>query len=248
MNEIKKINCIVIDDEEAAINVLQHFISQIPYLNYINGYTAPLEGLQAIQEQEIDLAFIDIQMPEISGLDLIKNITGNCKVILTTAYSQYALEGYDLNVVDYLVKPISLNRFLKAVEKVKILFRETGIKNQTPPHHSPDSFILVKGDTKGKFIKINIGDIDYIEALKNYAAIICGNKKILTLIKIKDLEEKLPAHKFIRVHKSFIVSIVKITSIEGNIIRLKDHPNATILIGDTFKHSFLEKMRSGMIP
>jgi two-component system, LytTR family, response regulator len=245
--EIKKIKCVVIDDEEAAIKVLEHFITHVPWLQHAGGYTSPVAALHAINEGDIELAFIDVQMPEISGLDLIKNMANNCKVILTTAYSHYALEGYDLNVVDYLLKPISLSRFLQAVEKIRNLSNpiHTNINAAAPA--TTEEFILVKAEAKGKFFKIQISDIDYIEGMKNYISIVCGQKKILSLLNLTDLEAKLPAHKFVRVHKSFIVAIARIISIEGNIIRLKDHPQADIIIGDTYKQRFLEKMKTGLI-
>jgi two-component system, LytTR family, response regulator len=244
---IKKIKCIVIDDEDAAIQVLEHFIAQVPWLQFAGGYTSPVAALQVIEQGNIDLAFVDVQMPEISGLDLIKNIGNKCKVILTTAYSQYALDGYDLNVVDYLLKPVSLSRFLKAVEKVRVLSKPVHSNNTLSETEPEEDFILVKAEAKGKFFKIQISDIDYIEGLKNYISIVCGQKKIVSLLNLTGLEARLPSHKFVRVHKSFIVAVAKIISIEGNIIRLKDHPQPGIIIGDTYKQSFLEKMKTRLI-
>jgi len=246
LNDFIKIKCLVIDDEEAAITVLSHFIRQVPYLEYKGGYTSPVEGLHATQEQDVDLLFLDVQMPEISGLDLIKNVKNDCRIILTTAYSQYAIDGFDLDVTDYLLKPIPFPRFLKAVEKAKnqLIPPETILADSKT---TTDDFILIKGDAKGKFFKVDYKDIDFIEGMKNYVAIICGSKKIISLLNIKDIEEKLPPQQFMRVHKSFIVSISKISSIEGNQIRLKNLPAANIIIGDTYKNAFLEKMKSGMI-
>ena len=242
MNETVKIRCIAIDDEEAAIEVLHHFISRIPYLSYMGGYTSPLAALEAIREQKPDLIFTDIQMPEINGLDLVKHINADCKIILTTAYSQYALEGYDLDVADYLLKPVAFPRFLAAVEKVKRSL------SQNPVPHSQaasidNDFILVKGELKGKLIKINLVDIDYIEGLKNYVAIHYDHKKIVSLLNLKDLEEKLPAERFIRVHKSFIVPFSKIDAIENNRITIKNLPAASVLIGETYKAAFMIKMK-----
>lgn len=245
MNESRKIRCLVIDDEEAAIDVLQHFISKLPHLVYCGGVTSPLVALEIIRKEEIDLVFVDVQMPEISGLDLIRNIKSNCKVVLTTAYSEYALDGFELDVADYLLKPISFARFLKAVEKVvQLMAPKTAEANAS---EASGDYILVKGDSKGKFLKIDTADIDYIEGMKNYAAIVCRNKKITSLVNLKDIEEKLSADKFIRVHKSFIISIQQIVSIEGNTIRLKDHLHANIPIGESYKALFLEKLKTRLI-
>ena len=241
MKEITKIRCIVIDDEDAAINVLRHLISLVPYLSFSGGYLSPVEGLKAINEQKIDLIFADIQMPEITGLDLIRNINTDCKVILTTAYSQFALDGYELNVTDYLLKPIAFPRFLAAVEKVKKSLEVTMNSSKE------EQFILVKGEAKGKLFKINLGDIEYIEGMKNYVSIVCKDKKIVSLLNLKDLEEKLPFNEFIRVHKSFIVAAKSISMIEGNQIILKNHPQANISIGDTYKAAFTERMKNNLI-
>jgi two-component system LytT family response regulator len=240
LKEITKIKCIVIDDEEAAINVLKHLISLVPYLSFSGGYLSPIEGLKAINEQEIDLIFADIQMPEITGLDLIRNIKTDCKVILTTAYSRFALDGYELNVTDYLLKPIAFPRFLAAVEKVK-----KSLEIIASPKE--EQFILVKGESKGKLFKINLGDIEYVEGMKNYVSIICKDKKIVSLLNLKDLEEKLPVNAFIRVHKSFIVAAKSISMIEGNQIILKNYPQANISIGDTYKAAFAERMKNNLI-
>lgn len=241
MSEPPKIKCLVVDDEEAAIEVIKHFISLIPYLELAGTYTSPVESLQAISTQRPQLVFADIQMPDISGIDLVKNIHPDCNIILTTAYSQYALTGYDLNVTDYLLKPVAFPRFLAAVEKVRNLQL---LKSR---HTAENDFIMIKGEVKGKFFKVNFKDIDYIEGLRNYVAIHCGNKKIITLLNMKDLEEKLPAEQFARVHKSFIVSIASIHLIEGNMVTLKNNADAAIMIGDTYKPVFFEKLKGNFL-
>ena len=245
MNDSEKIKCMVIDDEDAAIEVLRHFITQIPYLEYAGGYTEPIAGLQAAQIQDVDILFVDVQMPEISGLDLIKNVSSRCCIILTTAYSQYALEGFDLDVTDYLLKPVPFSRFLKAVEKAR---NQLALQvKELPTQESTDDFILVKGDAKGKFIKVDYKDIEYVEGMKNYVAIVFGAKKVLSLLNIRDIENKLPFPQFIRVHKSYIVSIAKISFIEGNQIILKNLPGEKIPIGDTYKRLFMDAMKKAMI-
>ncbi len=239
MTNPAEIKCVAIDDELSAIKVIRHLASQVPYLKFVGGYISPVEGLTMARTLEADIVFLDIQMPEINGLDLLKHLPARCSVILTTAYSQYAIDGFNLDVTDYLLKPISLPRFLKAVEKARnqLLLAAPATAIETQP-----DFLLVKGDAKGKFIKVDYRDIDYIEGRKNYVAIICGQQSLLTLITIKELEEKLPADRFVRIHKSCIVSIDKIESIEGNIVRLKSRAASDLVIGNTYRESFFERM------
>lgn len=239
------INCIIVDDEQHAIDILVHYVKQTPHLNLAATTTNPIEALQIVATQKVDLIFLDIQMPELSGMDFIKAINGKVKVILTTAYSEFALESYELDVVDYLLKPIRLPRFLQAVQKVT-----KEIEANEEEHHAitdpEDDYIFVKTESKGKLLKINLGDIDYIEGMKNYVAIFCAGKKTLVYTSMKDLEERLSKKQFIRVHKSFIIPIAKITGIEGNLLRLKN-VTAEILIGDNYKADLMEIIRNKMI-
>jgi two-component system LytT family response regulator len=239
------INCIIVDDEQHAIDILVHYVKQTPHLNLVATTTNPIEALQAIARQNIDLIFLDIQMPELSGMDLIKAISGKAKVILTTAYSEFAIESYDLDVVDYLLKPIRLPRFLQAVQKAIKESEESSDEDHSITNIE-DDYIFVKTESKGKFLKINLDEIDYIEGMKNYVAIFCGGKKILVYTSMKDLEERLSKKQFIRVHKSFIIPIAKITGIEGNLLRLKN-VTAEILIGDNYKADLMEIIRNKMI-
>lgn len=238
------LNCLIIDDEIAAIEVLEHFIEKTPQLNLIASTDNPVEGLSIVQREAIDLVFLDVQMPELSGIDFIKAINGKCKVILTTAYREYALEGYELDVIDYLMKPIPFSRFLKAVQKAVEMIPAKNIVKKPADQYD---FILVKTETKGKFLKIDTADIDYIEGMDNYVAIFCGGKRTVAFINMKDLEEKLLKDKFMRVHKSFIVAIDRIVSIEGNSLLLKNNVQAGILIGNAYRPAFLEKMKSRLI-
>lgn len=239
------INCIIVDDEQHAIDILVHYVKQTPYLNLVATTTNPIEALQFVAAQKVDLIFLDIQMPELSGMDLIKAINGKAKVILTTAYSEFALESYELDVVDYLLKPIRLPRFLQAVQKaVKDLEEHQDEKHTIT--EDEDDYIFVKTESKGKLLKINLNEIDYIEGMKNYVAIYCGGKKTLVYTSMKDLEERLSKKQFIRVHKSFIIPMAKITGIEGNLLRLKN-VTAEILIGDNYKADLMEIIRNKMI-
>ena len=237
------INCIIVDDEQHAIDILDHYVKQTPHLNLVASFTNPIEALQLLGQQKIDLAFLDIQMPELSGIDLIKAIQGKTKVILTTAYSEFALEGYELYVVDYLMKPIRLPRFLAAVQKA---VEQINAGTETQQEKTEDDYIFVKTESKGKLLKINLADIDYIESMKNYMAIHRGGQKTLVYTSMKELEERLPKKQFIRVHKSFIIPVSRITGIEGNLLRLKN-VSAEILIGENYKAELMEIIRGKMI-
>ena len=238
------IKCIIVDDEPHAIEVLDHYVKQTPHLQLVACFTNPIEALQLLGQQKIDLVFLDIQMPEISGIDLIKAIQGKSKVILTTAYSEFALEGYDLYVVDYLLKPIRLPRFLAAVQKAVEQIHAHEISSLQDI--GEDDYIFVKTESKGKLLKINLADIDFIESMKNYVAIHRGGQKTLVYTSMKDLEERLPKKQFIRVHKSFIIPIARITGIEGNLVRLKN-VSAEILIGENYKAELMEIIKGKMI-
>ncbi len=234
------ISCIIVDDEQHAIDVLAHFVNQTPLLTLKGTTTDPLEALQLINREQVDLIFLDIQMPHISGIDFIKAINGRCKVILTTAYSEFAAEGFDLEVVDYLLKPIPLPRFLKAVQRAAAILAKTTI-----PETEADDYIFVKTESKGKMLKINLADIDYIEGMKNYVAIHTGDTKTLALLNMKDLEDRLQGKYFMRVHRSYIIAIGKITMIEGNRIVLKK--GQEILLGDSYRTAFLEAMKGKLM-
>ncbi len=237
------INCIIVDDEQHAIDILDHYVKQTPHLRLVASFTNPIEALHLLGRQKIDLVFLDIQMPELSGIDFIKTIQCKSKVILTTAYSEFALEGYELYVVDYLMKPIRLPRFLTAVQKA---VQQINAGNEKAPEAAEDDYIFVKTESKGKLLKINLADIDYIESMKNYVAIHRGVQKTLVYTSMKELEEHLPKKRFLRVHKSFIIPISGITGIEGNLLRLKN-VSAEILIGENYKAGLMEIIRGKMI-
>ncbi|NIG53371.1 LytTR family DNA-binding domain-containing protein [Chitinophaga sp. Cy-1792] len=238
------INCLIVDDEQHAIDVLAYYIKQTSYLHLLHSTTNPMEALTVVNTNKIDLIFLDIQMPEISGIDFIKTIQGSCRVILTTAYSEFAAESYDLEVVDYLLKPIPFPRFLKAAQRA--LTMSTSGTTQVSNELDDDDYIFVKTEQKGKMLKINLRDIDYIEGMKNYVAIHHNGQKTMALLNMKDLEERLPRKQYMRVHKSFIISISKIIAVEGNQIMLRNI-NADILLGETYKPGFIEMMKLKMM-
>ena len=237
------IRCLIVDDEQHAIDILVHYIDQTNFLELVSSTTHPIEALEIVVTQKIDLVFLDIQMPELSGLDFIKAINGKAKVILTTAYSEFAIEGFELEVVDYLLKPIRFPRFLNAVQKAVKIIAENVNDSDTK---SEADYIFVKTESKGKLLKINLADIEYIEGMKNYVAIYRGGQKTMVYTNLKDLVNHLPARQFIRIHKSFIIPINQITGIEGNRVLIKN-VKAEILIGENYKADLMEIIKNKMI-
>jgi len=238
------ISAMIIDDEQAAIDVLEHHIRQTPFIQLTGCFTNPIQALQLVHQQKTDLLFLDIQMPELSGIDFIKAINGKTKVILTTAYPEFAVEGFELEVLDYLLKPISLPRFIKATQRaLNIISNEAGGAAQT---NFEDDFILVKTEQKGKLLKIMLNEIDYIEGMKNYVAIYHQQQKTLALLNMKDLEEKLPRSYFMRIHKSFIVSLPGINMIDGNQVFLKQYKES-LQVGETYKTQLMEKLKTKLM-
>jgi two-component system LytT family response regulator len=235
--------CIIVDDEQHAIDVLEHYVKQIPSLQLLASFTSPMQALDLLNQQKVDLLFLDIQMPDISGLDFIRAIHGRSRVVLTTAYSEFVTEGFELEVEDYLLKPIPFPRFLKAVQRVQ----QARSDAETPTSEGGvDDYFFVKTELKGKMLRINFKDIDYIESMKNYVAIHHNGAKTLALLTMKELEDRLPATHFLRIHRSFIIAVDKITSIEGNMVLLRNFREG-ILLGETYRPAFLEKMRGKIL-
>jgi DNA-binding LytR/AlgR family response regulator len=211
----------------------------MPFLELVKVTTNPIEALQLVQEGNIDLVFLDVQMPELTGIQFLRIANGKSKVILTTAYSQYALEGYELDVIDYLLKPIAFDRFFKSVQKAQSIIQpsaKTEIKTEaTPQTDFLSDFIFVK--TEHKIQKVYLNDILFIEGLKDYISIFTPAERIITLQNMKKMEDALPEKHFIRVHKSYIVSINKIDSIERSRIFMGDK---IIPVGDTYRDEFFK--------
>lgn len=235
------IRCLVVDDEPLALDIIADYIQKVPELTLSASTTNAIEGLGLVQQGAVDLVFLDIQMPELTGIQFLKIINGKCDVILTTAYPQYALEGYELNVTDYLLKPIAFDRFYKSIQKVisqKTHFSQKSQQAEQPQNHNKNNdFIFVK--TEHKIQRIDFDDIYYIEGLKDYISIYTSNERIITLQNMKKMEETLPEERFIRVHKSYIVALEKIESIERGRISLKE---TLIPIGDTYRDSFFKRI------
>ncbi len=223
-----------LDDEPLALELIADYISKVHYLQLVHTNTNAIEALQYLQQNKVDLLFLDIQMPELTGLQVMKIIQNNCRVILTTAYNEYALDGYEHNVIDYLLKPISFDRFYVAAEKARIVFtKPTEPTNTISP--SLPHFIFVKTDSR--LIKVSLDDILFMEGMKDYIAINTKQDKLITLQSLRSMEEILPSAQFIRVHKSFIIALNKIDSIERNRIFIKEE---VIPIGDTYRELFFK--------
>jgi len=213
-----KLKCIIVDDEPVARKVLEEFIGDIDYLELGGQAENPLKAISLLYNREVDILFLDVNMPKINGIDFLKTSAFKTSVIITTAYPDFAVEAYGLNVVDYLVKPISFERFLKACNKVKDL---NGIKIARPVLTTPSSdHFFVKCDNQIE--RVFYDELLYAEAMMNYVMLYTQFKKIMVYITIKSLEEQLPAEIFIKVHKSFIVNIHKVKSIEGNVLMVGD--------------------------
>lgn len=227
------INCIVVDDEAHARELLTLHIEQIPFLKLVGTASNPSEALQLLDKTDVELIFLDIQMSGISGIEFIPMLKGKYKVILTTAFREYALDGFELDVVDYLLKPIFFPRFLKAAQRAQ------EILTSTPQKEATDDFILVKTELKGKLLKIKIDDIIYIEGKGNYVSFHTKNgEQIIALLNIGSLEEKLSNDRFLRIHKSFIIALPFIVMIQGNMVHL-EFTKSQIPIGQTYRSNFM---------
>jgi DNA-binding LytR/AlgR family response regulator len=211
-----KLKCIIIDDEPIARRILQEFIEEIDYLGLAGQAENPLKAMALLNNDNIDLIFLDINMPKINGIDFIKNSKTSANIIMTTAYAEYALEAYGLDVLDYLVKPIAFDRFLKACNKAKEI-SELRKNIQIQPNDRNDHCFI---KCNNQIEKVVYHDLLYAEAMLNYVMLYTNSKKMMVYVTIKNLEEQLPAGIFIKVHKSFIVNKTKIKSIEGNILNI----------------------------
>ncbi len=234
-----KISCIVIDDEPLAMEKMVGYIEKLPYLNLIATFDNAIEPLDFLKTKKVDLIFLDVQMERLTGIQFLEVLNNKPNVILTTAYSEYAIKGYDLDISDYLLKPISFERFVKAVDKVY-----EKLQNALPPVHSGqevmasqasggEGYIFVK--TEFRLEKIMFSDILYIEGMGDYLRIITPTKKIMTLQNFKKMEEMLPSSNFFRVHKSYIVAVDKIENIERNRIKIQDK---LIPVSETYRKTF----------
>lgn len=232
------IKAIIVDDEPLALEIMETYIHQIPDIQLVKKCENAFEANEVLKTQQIDLMFLDIQMPQLSGIDFLKTLSNPPSVIFTTAYPDYAVEGFDLNAVDYLLKPISLERFLKAVNKVSEKLSAKRAEHENVQSEAED-FFFVKADKK--LVKINFDDILYIEGLKDYVIIRQESGRVITLQTMKSLEDRLPVSKFKRVHRSYIVNIKRITAILGNMVELMEAGKVKQLpIGKNYRDELLE--------
>ena len=235
-----KIVCLAVDDEPPALQVIEKYITAVPSLQLATTCNNAVEALSILQQQKIDLLFLDIQMPHIFGTDFIRSLINPPKVIFTTAFRKYAVDGFELDAVDYLLKPISFERFLKAVNKVmrlNITTNENDFSFKTAPANTTeDSFIYLRADRKN--IKVNLDDILFIESLKDYIKVVAREKTIITKQSISTLEDTLPVNLFFRIHRSFIVALNKIDSFSSEIIQIGKYE---LPVSRTYRHG-LEKI------
>lgn len=215
------IKTLIVDDEYLALNLLETYIKDVPGLEIVGKVKSAVAALEILDSQPIDLLFLDIQMPVLSGVNLLKTLQNRPVTIFTTAYSEYAIQAFDLNVVDYLVKPFAFERFLQAVNKAKAQLKLHQPPTTTPSQETAPSFLTAKVD--GKIVKIFLDEILFVEGMKEYVRFICRNGKFITLESLKNLEEQLPGGNFLRVHKSYIVAKDKVKSVLGNMLEIQSH-------------------------
>lgn len=224
------INCMIIDDEPLAAQLLSSYVEKVEDIKLLGIYHNPLSALAFLKEAQVDLIFLDIQMPELSGTQLAKIVDPGIEIVFTTAYPEFAVEGFELKALDYLVKPISFIRFLDAIDRYRTLHKRQETKQVTP-----QQFLFVKSEYRLQ--KINTSDILYLQGNGDYCNIICPNKKTLTLEKLSSFEDRLSAQQFIRVHKSYIIAIDKIEYIEKKRIKIGE---TMIPIGSTYEEKVRE--------
>ncbi|RYJ38409.1 LytTR family two component transcriptional regulator [Flavobacterium anhuiense] len=231
--------CIIVDDEPPATRILENYIGKVNFLEKAGVFNDSLKALEFLNTQSVDVIFLDIQMPQLTGLQLSRIISKNIKIIFTTAYPDFALEGFELNAVDYLLKPISFERFYQAVSKLN---SEPKVENSNQSN-LPD-FLFVKTDGKNKFQKVFLTDILYVESLQNYVCIHTSKQQIITHSSLKNVIESLPENEFIQIHKSYVVSLKHIESTDNFSVFINGRE---LPIGATFKDAFFDKIEENKI-
>lgn len=233
-----KINCIAIDDEPLALDIIREYCSKVSFLNLLKTFDNAVESIDYIRSEKIDLIFLDIQMEELTGIQLLNALKNRPYVIFTTAYERYAIQGFELDVVDYMLKPISFERFIKGVNKVfdRMQLDLTSPKQETPKATKEEpTFFFVKTETRME--RIENGDVLYVEGMGDYWRIVTKNRRIMTLMNAKKLEEVLREPQFCRVHKSYFIALDKIESIERNRIKIADQ---YIPVSETYHKAFFD--------
>jgi DNA-binding LytR/AlgR family response regulator len=235
MPENKTIRCLVVDDEPAARDVISRYLQQLPMVQLAGECGNAIEAMNFIQNEPIDLLFLDINMPQLNGTDLLKILKNPPKTIFTTAHEEYALQGYELDAVDYLLKPIQFDRFLKAVQKALQLTLVSEIHHASGPAAAQDPFIYFRADRK--MVKVLLKDILYIESMKDYVKVFTTQGQIITKLSISSLEELLPENSFIRTHRSFIVSLERVKSFTPELIEID---KAEVPIGKLYRQTVMK--------
>jgi len=236
---MKQINCLIVDDEPLARDILSEYIAKLEFLNLVASCGNAIEAYNYIQKGDIDLLFLDIRMPRLSGIDLIKNLSSPPDIIFTTAYSSYAIEGYELEAVDYLLKPVSFERFLKAVNRFGKIHSPENSFNEIVEESTNynEAFIYLKSEKK--MVKVFLKDILYIESLRNNSKLVTTVREIISSTSISELEEKLPQFKFLRIHRSFIIALDKISAFSTSHIEIGKYE---LPIGRLYKNDVADKL------
>ena len=235
------IRTLIVDDEPLAGEILESYVSQVPSLELVGICQNAIEAGEVLHTEQVDLMLLDVQMPQISGLDFVRSLKNPPHVILTTAFQEYALEDFDLDVVDYLLKPIPMDRFLKAIERVR-----DRMENESNSSSSAESYFYVKSDKK--LVRVDLEDVIYVEGLKDYVIIRRANDRIITLQTMKSLENRFPQNHFQRIHRSYIVNLDHITAIVGNMVEVMVKGERKQLpIGKNYRERLLEMINDNKL-
>jgi DNA-binding LytR/AlgR family response regulator len=233
IKRLDNMNCIIVDDDNASISIFKQLAKQVGYLNILQSYSSPLEAISSLRKEDVDVLFLDIEMPEMNGMDMLKALDNRPHVILTTSHKDYALDAYELNVVDYLIKPLTLPRLVKALTKVKAL---SDIKDQVS---AEKDYFFIKKDSV--LTKVPVKDILWIEALGDYVTLNTKDYRFVLHVTLKSVEGKLPANKFVRVHRCYIVHIDNIRTVEDATIFINE---TSIPIGALYKDNFIKRLNT----
>lgn len=235
------IRCLIIDDEPLAQRVIERYAENLSYVQIVKKCNSAIEAIEVLHHEGVDLIFLDINMPKLTGIDFLKTLKNPPLVVITTAYAEYAIQGYELDVVDYLMKPFAFERFYKAVQKAEEILKARDIQHfeNREAEKAEEDFIFVKSSKKT--FKVNLSDILYIEALGDYVKIHTTDKMIVSYQSLKNIETLLPPKQFPRIHKSFIIALSRIDLIEGNQVKIRDR---MLPVGTNFKNEFERLIRS----
>ena len=228
-----KIKCIIVDDEPLAIRILEKYVADIPYLSLLGSFDSPIAAMRFLQQQQVDLVFLDINMPELSGINLVKALSQPPLIIFTTAFPDYAVEGFELDAIDYLVKPFAKERFLKAVQKAGLFLEKQTAADQGTTH------ITLKADRK--IYRIALDEIHYCQAYGDYVKVILKDKQLLPKTTLAKLMDQLPPAQFIRVHRSYVIAWDKVAYMEGNQLKIDD---LLIPVGQQYRDVVLSRLKS----